>query len=120
MSRDGLNLRSPSLCALRVLAEGQEFVRTALTLIAALDRARDAMSLSRRALALHSSDRWVFVPTEVAARSLTALTEALVRRHRAGDFTRCGGVAPNRRVACCRPEVTVARAIRVGRATLFC
>ena len=42
-----------------------------------MDRARDAVGLWRRALALHAADRWAYVPSDVVEHSLSALTDAL-------------------------------------------
>jgi hypothetical protein len=54
-------------------------VRTFLTLIAAMDRARDADRLWDAGAALFVDEPGVFSPSEVVARSLTALSDALRR-----------------------------------------
>lgn len=54
-------------------------VRTFLTLVAAVDRARDADRLWDAGAALYKEEPWVYAPAEVRARSLTELADALRR-----------------------------------------
>ena len=55
-------------------------VRTFLTLVAAVDRARDADRLWDAAAVLYDDDPWVYVPSDVATRPLTELADALRRQ----------------------------------------
>lgn len=50
-----------------------------MTLIAAMDRARDADRLWDMGAKLYRSEPWVFSPAEVAARPLTQLADVLLR-----------------------------------------
>jgi hypothetical protein len=57
--------------------EHGDVIRAALTLVAAMDRARDTISLWRAAAALYATSRWALVPAELVDRSFTDLTDAL-------------------------------------------
>lgn len=54
-------------------------VRLALTFLAAMDRARDAVALWDRGLALYAAAPWAYSPAEVVRRSLTELADALLQ-----------------------------------------
>jgi hypothetical protein len=63
--------------ALAAAQETPSYIRAGLTLVAAMDRARDAMELWSRAANLQATHRWVFLPHEVATRSFTELSDVL-------------------------------------------
>jgi hypothetical protein len=63
--------------SLRGSGEQSPAIRTALTLVAAMVRARDATGLWRCAAALHAASRWALVPAELVDRSFTDLSDAL-------------------------------------------
>jgi hypothetical protein len=62
---------------LRRLGAGPHEVRAFLTLVAAMDRARDAERLWKNAVRLYRSDSWVFSIAQVVRRSLFELRDAL-------------------------------------------
>lgn len=72
----------PEVVAVKRLQElgatGSE-VRLFLTFNAAMDRARDADDLARRAVRLFERAPWTYDPTEICHRSLRELTDALGR-----------------------------------------
>jgi hypothetical protein len=62
---------------LREAGAGHGDIRTFLTLVAALDRARDADRLWDAGANLFLSDPWVYTPSLVTSRPLTSLADAL-------------------------------------------
>src|SRR6266852_3788121 len=62
---------------LRRRGESAAFARRAATFLAAMDRARDADELWRRALRLHEAARWTYEVDQVVQRSLWELADAL-------------------------------------------
>jgi hypothetical protein len=63
---------------LRKRGESESFARTFVTLLAAMDRARDAYKLwTVYAPRLHTQNRWAGIPAEAVGRSLTDLADAL-------------------------------------------
>ena len=65
--------------ALRELGASSTDVRLFITLVAAMDRARDADRLWRNAVNLFQSERWAFSPAEGPQHGHAALGEALMR-----------------------------------------
>lgn len=62
---------------LRARGADPTLVRCFLTFCAAMDRARDADRLARRAIDLHGAHPWAFTPAEVARRPIHELSAAL-------------------------------------------
>ncbi len=60
------------------LGESDAFVRLSTTFVAAMDRARDADELWRRAVRLYRQARWVYDIDEVVTRSVSDLADALL------------------------------------------
>ena len=52
-------------CSLAAAGEVGPVIRSGLTLVAAMDRARDAIRLWDCAVALHTAIRWALIPAEV-------------------------------------------------------
>lgn len=67
-----------ALRGLQALAATPREVRTFMTLLAAMDRARDADLLWRNGVALFREARWAFDPAQCFQHSLTHLQDALV------------------------------------------
>jgi hypothetical protein len=66
-------------CSLAAAGEVGPVIRSGLTLVAAMDRARDAIRLWDCAVALHAAIRWALIPAEVVSHSFTELSDALRR-----------------------------------------
>jgi hypothetical protein len=63
--------------SLAAAGERGPVIRSGLTLVAAMDRARDAIRLWDYAVALHAANRWALIPAEVVGHSFTELSDAL-------------------------------------------